>query len=211
MKPLFRYFIICLLLLISIQFVSAQNVKLNRVEPPNWWIGMENTELQLLIHGENISTSKPTIQYEGVTIKSVTKLESSNYLFLNITIDKTTKEGVFDIIFNSDSGEKLIYKYQLQQKKKRNNLSQSVDASDVMYLITPDRFANGNQKNDSTDDTIEKANRKNPDGRHGGDIKGIINHLDYIEFRYYNIMVKSVFRKRPTKIFISRLRNFRFL
>jgi len=181
MKPLFRYLITCLLLLISIQFVSAQNVKLNRVEPPNWWIGMENTELQLLIHGENISTSKPTIQYEGVTIKSVTKLESSNYLFLNITIDKTTKEGVFDIIFNSDSGEKLIYKYQLQQKKKRNNLSQSVDASDVMYLITPDRFANGNQKNDSTDDTIEKANRKNPDGRHGGDIKGIINHLDYIE------------------------------
>ena len=164
MNPLFRTFITCLFLFISIQFVSAQSVKLNRVEPPNWWIGMENTELQLLIYGENISTTKPTIQYEGVTINSVTKLKSANYLFINLTIDKNTKEGVFDIVFNSNSGEKLVYNYQLKQKKNRNNLSQTIDASDVMYLITPDRFANGNPKNDSTDDTLEKANRSNQDG-----------------------------------------------
>ncbi|WP_299527553.1 glycoside hydrolase family 13 protein [uncultured Lutibacter sp.] len=181
MYSLFRAFITCLFLFISIQIVSAQSVNLNRVEPPNWWIGMENTELQLMIYGENISTTKPIIQYEGVTINSISKLENANYLFLNLTIDMNTKEGAFDIVINTDSGEKLIYKYELMQKKSRNNLSQSIDASDVMYLITPDRFANGNPKNDSTDDTIEKVNRKNPDGRHGGDIKGIINHLDYID------------------------------
>ncbi len=181
MNSLFRTLITSLLLLISIQHICAQSFSIERVEPPNWWIGMENSKLQLLIYGENISTTKPTIQYKGVTINSVTKLESANYLFLNLTIEETTKEGVFDIIFNLDSGEKLVYNYQLKQKKSRNNLSQTIDASDVMYLITPDRFANGNPKNDSTDDTIEKVNRKNPDGRHGGDIKGIINHLDYIE------------------------------
>jgi len=181
MNSKFRTLLTYLFLFTSIQITSAQSIKLNRIEPPNWWIGMENTELQLLVYGENISITKPTIQYEGITINSVTKLESANYLFLNLTIDKTTKEGVFDIVFNLDNGEKLVYKYVLEQKKNRNNLSQSIDASDVMYLITPDRFANGNPKNDSTDDTIEKANRKNPDGRHGGDLQGIINHLDYIQ------------------------------
>ena len=124
---------------------------------------------------------KPIIQYEGVTINSITKLESANYLFLNLTIEKTTKEGVFDIVFNSNDGKQLVYKYELKQKKNRNNLSQSIDASDVMYLITPDRFANGNPKNDSTEDTLEKANRSNQDGRHGGDLQGITNHIDYIQ------------------------------
>ena len=85
MNRLFRIFTTCLFLFISTQVISAQSVKLNRVEPPNWWIGMENTELQLLIYGENISNAKPTIQYEGVLINSVTKLESINYLFINLT------------------------------------------------------------------------------------------------------------------------------
>tara|TARA_R110001583_G_scaffold162719_1_gene314950 strand:- start:1267 stop:3114 length:1848 start_codon:yes stop_codon:yes gene_type:complete len=181
MNSKFRTLLTYLFLFTSIQITSAQSIKLNRIEPPNWWIGMENTELQLLIFGENISTTKPTIQYEGVTINSVTKLESLNYLFINLTIDKTTKEGIFDIIFDSDSGRKLAYNYELKQKSNRNNLSQTIDVSDVMYLITPDRFANGNPKNDSTEDTLEKANRSNQDGRHGGDLQGIINHLDYIK------------------------------
>jgi len=181
MYSLFRTSIICLFLFFSIQFINAQSIALNKVEPPNWWIGMENNKLQLLVYGENISITKPTIQYEGVTLNSITKLESTNYLFLNLTIDKTTEEGVFDIVFNTNSGEKLIYNYELKQKGNRNNLSQSIDASDVMYLITPDRFANGNPKNDSTDDTLEKADRSNQNGRHGGDLQGIINHLDFIE------------------------------
>ncbi|WP_106795027.1 glycoside hydrolase family 13 protein [Aquimarina sp. Aq78] len=180
MKTILRTFIICLFLFVSIQ-LNAQNVTLNRVEPPNWWIGMENAELQLLVYGENISITKPIIKYEGVTINSITKLESANYLFINLTIDKTTKEGVFNIVFNSDGGEKLVYDYELKQKNNRNNLSQTIDASDVMYLITPDRFANGNPENDSTEDTLEKVNRSNQDGRHGGDLQGIINYLDYIQ------------------------------
>ncbi len=181
MNTVFRNPITCLLLFFSIQFVNAQNITLNKVEPPNWWIGMENTELQLLVYGENISETKPMITYDGVTINSVTKLESNNYLFINLTISNTTKEGLFDIIFTSNTGKELVYKYDLESKKERNNNNLTVDASDVMYLITPDRFSNGDTSNDSTEDTLEKANRSNQDGRHGGDIKGIINHLDYIQ------------------------------
>ena len=99
MRTRIKIFTTCLLMFISIQIVNAQNVNLSRVEPPNWWIGMENTELQLLIYGENISTTKPIIKYEGVIVNSVTKLESANYLFLNLTIENTAKEGFFDIIF----------------------------------------------------------------------------------------------------------------
>ncbi len=181
MNTTFKTTITSFLLFFSIQFINAQNITLNRVEPPNWWIGMENTNLQLLIYGENISETKPTISYDGVAIKSVTKLESSNYLFIDLTILDDTKEGVFDIVFTSNNEKKLIYKYDLKSKKTRNNTPQTIDASDVIYLITPDRFANGDITNDSTDDTLEKVNRSNPDGRHGGDIKGIINHLDYLE------------------------------
>lgn len=181
MNTLFRTLITCLLILFSTQFLCSQNVSLKKVEPSNWWIGMENTVLQLLVYGENISNTIPTIQYEGVTINSVTKLESANYLFINLTIDKAVKKGVFDIIFNTDSGKKLVYNYELKPKKNRNNINQTIDASDVMYLITPDRFANGNPKNDTTEDTLEKANRSSQDGRHGGDLQGIINHLDYIQ------------------------------
>lgn len=163
------------------QTIHAQKTSLNRVEPPNWWIGMENTELQLLVYGENISETKPSINYEGVAVKSISKLESPNYLFINLNISNTAKEGVFDILFKQEKGGKLVYKYELKKKRDRNNMEQTIDASDLLYLITPDRFANGDETNDETDDTIEKTDRNNPDGRHGGDLQGIIDHLDYIE------------------------------
>ena len=181
MNPVFRTSMMCLFLFLSIHFINAQSIALQKVEPPNWWIGMENTELQLLVYGENISATKPTITYDGVIINSVTKLESNNYLFIDLTISDTTKEGVFDILFTSNTGKELVYKYDLKSKKERNTNYQTVDASDVMYLITPDRFSNGNPSNDSTEDTLEKVKRTNQDGRHGGDIKGIINHLEYIQ------------------------------
>ncbi|MEC3908884.1 alpha-amylase family glycosyl hydrolase [Tamlana sp. 2201CG12-4] len=176
-----RNFIVGLLLTFSMQFILAQNITLQRVEPPNWWVGMENTQLQLLVYGENISSATPSIAYNGVSIKSVSRLESSNYLFINLTISKQTKPGTFEITFRTDKNKKLVYKYELIAKRNRNVEELTIDGSDVMYLITPDRFSNGDPTNDSTDDTIERADRKNPNGRHGGDIKGIINHLDYIE------------------------------
>ncbi|TAI49581.1 glycoside hydrolase family 13 protein [Flagellimonas allohymeniacidonis] len=158
----------------------SQDIAVNRVEPPSWWVGMENSNLQLLVHGTNISRTVPTIDYPGIAIKSTVTLESPNYLFVNLDIGKTTKAGTFLIRFQGDKGS-VVYDYELKTKRNSKHVGPSIDASDVMYLITPDRFSNGDTLNDSTDDTLENVDRANLDGRHGGDIKGIMDHLAYIE------------------------------
>jgi len=169
------------LLIIPNLICNAQNISLKKVEPPFWWVGMENTDLQLLVYGKNISLTKPVINYPGVTIQSVSTLTSPNYLFIDLTIAKKTKNGTLNIQFENANGNILKYNYELKSKRIKNNKKQLINPSDVIYLITPDRFANGNTKNDSTHETLEKVNRKNIDGRHGGDLQGVINHLDYIQ------------------------------
>ncbi|MEO9475660.1 MAG: glycoside hydrolase family 13 protein [Cyclobacteriaceae bacterium] len=171
-----------LILIIYSFSIFCQDITLKRVEPPHWWVGMENDQLQLLVHGDNIAATKPSLQYEGVTLKEITRLESNNYLFLNLSISTDVKAGSFNVEFAKPNGETLVYSYELKTKGVRKQRTNStVTGADVMYLITPDRFANADPTNDSTDDTIEQADRKNPDGRHGGDLKGVVDHLDYIE------------------------------
>ena len=171
---------VCFLIILSSIFCFAQDIELERVEPPSWWIGFKNTKLQLLVHGKNISMMTPIINHENIELKSTTRLESNNYLFLDLEIGPNAKAGTFDIIFKNKDKE-LLYTYVLEEKSDRVFSELSVNGSDVMYLITPDRFANGDPSNDSTDDTVEKVNRNDSDGRHGGDLKGIIEHFDYIE------------------------------
>lgn len=172
--------LLCLFLWMD-SYSNAQKIEVSRVEPPNWWIGMKNNTLQLLVYGKNISETKPQLNYKGVRIQAVTQLESSNYLFVDLMIDPETKPGTFSLSFYKGKKLKAQYDYELKQKGDRSFDQLSVNGSDVMYLITPDRFANGDPSNDSTDDTLEKLDRKNPDGRHGGDLKGIIDHFDYIK------------------------------
>lgn len=155
-------------------------VNLQRVEPMNWWVGMKNPNLQLLVYGNNIASTNPEFEYPGVTLNQVIKIENLNYLFLDITLAPDTKPGTFNIQFKHGEKIEATYNYELKARNTKANIHQGFDASDVIYLLMPDRFSNGNPDNDSTDDTAEKANRKNPDGRHGGDLQGVINHLDYI-------------------------------
>ncbi|AXT50054.1 alpha-amlyase [Aquimarina sp. BL5] len=153
---------------------------LSHVEPPFWWTGMYNPNLQLLLHGESISSFNVSLKYEGVQLKSVNKVENKNYLFLDLSISKNAKPGILSIKFTNEKKE-FIHKYQLKEKEKRSQVGQAVTPADVIYLITPDRFANGDKTNDSTEDTLEKLNRKNHDGRHGGDIKGVLDNFGYLE------------------------------
>ncbi len=162
-------------------FGNAQkNEIIKHVEPPFWWSGMVNQELQLLVHGENIADFKVDIDYSGITVKKVNKVENPNYLFIDITISDTVQPGQFFIDF-TNVNKNLSYKYELKPRTKRITEGQAINGSDVIYLITPDRFANGNPSNDSTEDTLEKVNRKDENGRHGGDLKGILDHFDYIK------------------------------
>jgi glycosidase len=155
--------------------------QIERVEPPNWWTGFEETGLQLMVYGENIGNATPNIDYPGVSIENVKKAKSPNYLFIDLQIGQA-EAGTFDITFQLEDGSKEIYEYELKEREKPASEYVGFDNSDAIYLITPDRFANGDKANDSFDFLNEKtANRDDDYGRHGGDIRGIINHLDYIE------------------------------
>lgn len=152
-----------------------------RVEPPFWWAGMKSVDLQLMVHGEKIASSDVKINYPGVEVVSVTKVENPNYLFVDLKLDQNVQPGKFEILFSTAG--KLIgkYQYELKQREKGSAERSGFNGSDVIYLVTPDRFVNGNPSNDQVAGMKEKPNRADKDGRHGGDIRGIINSLDYLQ------------------------------
>ena len=153
--------------------------QLEKIEPPFWWSDMQHSSLQLVCYGKNISQYDVAIS-EKIPITAIRKTENPNYIF--ITIDtKNIKAQTFQIQFSSKGKIEFSQPYELKPRRKNSALRKGFDASDVIYLMMPDRFANGNPSNDNTDDTVEKANRAFNGGRHGGDIQGIINHLDYIK------------------------------
>lgn len=151
------------------------------VEPPNWWAGMKSPELQLMVYAENIGHTRAAIDYPGVQLKESIAVDNPNYLFLNLRLSPEVHAGSFDIAFFQ--GDKLMHKlnYELFEREPGSADRKGFDNSDVVYLIMPDRFANGDPTNDNISGFKEKADRSNPDGRHGGDLAGIGNHLDYFE------------------------------
>jgi neopullulanase len=155
--------------------------KVNRIDPPSWYSGFENPNLELMVYGNDISLLTPKIEYEGVVIQSVIRAQSPNYLFVDLKIAPETKPGAFDIQFVS--GKKVVstYRYVLIERSNKSVQRKGFDNSDVMYLLFPDRFANGDTLNDNVEGYPDKANREDPYGRHGGDIKGITDHLDYLK------------------------------
>ena len=194
MKKLVKYYLLTIIIaLISCKQTEnnknleidkrpVSNSYLERVEPPNWWIGFKDSRLQLLVKESKISTATPEISYQGVSIEKVHKGTSPNYLFIDLNISKNTKTGKFDIVFNYENGEEKTHTYELKDREKPSDEYQGFDSSDVIYLITPDRFANANPENDIVSGLKENTiNRSNDYGRHGGDIQGITNNLTYID------------------------------
>lgn len=159
-------------------FTFANNI---RVEPPFWYAGMNNPNLQLIVHADQVGLTTPEIDYKGVKITTVNKIENVNYLIIDLQLDKNVKPGSFIIKFIENGKSKYSYSYELKIRKQDSAERKGFDAGDAIYLLMPDRFSNGDPKNDSQPDMLEKADRTNPSGRHGGDIKGILNHLDYIK------------------------------
>ncbi|MEO7988245.1 MAG: glycoside hydrolase family 13 protein [Chryseolinea sp.] len=152
------------------------------VEPAFWWIGMKNTDVQILFHNlnSNVSDYAVSVNYPGVSLKEVKKVENSHYLFLTLFISPSAQAG--NVPFTFELGKKsFVYNYELRNKSNEKNRIQGFNSSDVMYLIMPDRFANGNPNNDTIPGMFEGAHREKPYGRHGGDLKGISDHLDYIK------------------------------
>jgi len=172
----FNYLII--LFFIGLQ-TNAQ--KIERVEPPNWWAGMKHNQLELLIYGKDISELKPSIEDAYATLASVVKPENENYLFLTVDLSKA-EVGTFLINFSKKGKIKTSYTYELKERRANSESREGFNSSDVIYLITPDRFANADKSNDVVKGMNEQGiNRKDDYARHGGDIKGITKHLDYID------------------------------
>jgi glycosidase len=173
-------FITCWLLMAA--SVSAQLPALERIEPMFWWVGMSNPGLQLVIHGSNIAKRNAVFSYPGVKLKAVHKVENPDYLFLDLQITPAAKPGSFPIKFTKEGEKDLTYTYALKKRDRSVGRAQGVTNKDVIYLIMPDRFANGDPSNDSFNNLREKGiNRDSMFYRHGGDIKGIMDHLDYLK------------------------------
>ncbi|MDN4012982.1 glycoside hydrolase family 13 protein [Chryseobacterium gambrini] len=153
--------------------------QIQKVEPAFWWKGMKNPELQILVYGKDIAKNEIELS-DGVQIKDIQKVENPNYIFVTVN---TNEINVPKFNINVKSGKKNLgsYTYELRQRNPNSADRESYSSKDVMYLIMPDRFANGDEKNDSSPNLTEKANRNLPNGRHGGDLRGVINNLDYIQ------------------------------
>ena len=161
----------------SVADATAEQV--TRVEPLSWWVGMK-TDLQLLVQGAGISEYDVAIEGgKGVSVEKINKAESPNYLFVDVNVAADAQPGTYYIVFSKD-GQSFKYPYEITAREAGSAERQSFTTADRVYLIMPDRFANGDASNDSTEDTAEDANRANGNGRHGGDIQGVIDHLDYI-------------------------------
>ncbi len=155
--------------------------KIEKVEPPNWWEGMKLNQIELLVYGDKISELEPSIESEDIDLKNVVRTGNKNYLFLNVNFSKA-KKGKFIIKFSKKGKVKLSYEYEIKERKHNSENRVGFDSSDAIYLITPDRFANGDTSNDIRKYFLEKhIDRKHDYARHGGDIQGITNSLDYID------------------------------
>ena len=170
-----------LFFLIVLSIISGYS-QVERIEPPGWWAGMNSEELELIVYGKNIASCSVGIEYPGIRIKSVSRQENPNYLFIDLEIQKDIKPGQFRIKFLKDGRIITEEPYVLEERKENSAERDGFDNSDVIYLLMPDRFVNGDPSNDVIPGMLEnKINRKDPYGRHGGDIRGITEHLDYIE------------------------------
>jgi glycosidase len=152
--------------------------KIERVEPPSWFTGMKETALQLMVYGQEIASFDVTTDYPGVKVAKPVKTGNPNYLFVNLEISSKALPGKIPLVFTGGK-QKLTHNYPLLAHP--SGPVNGFDASDVIYLLMPDRFANGDPGNDNVEGMLEQVSRTNPNGRHGGDLRGITDHLDYIK------------------------------
>ena len=152
--------------------------------PTNWWVGMKMNKIQVMVHGTSIATAgNISINYPGVKLVKINKVENANYIFLDLIISPAAKPGFVKINVNKSSMP-IAINFELKAKRsgRGTGFAQGVTSKDFMYLILPDRFSNGDTSNDKIAGMRDQSlNRDTVFNRHGGDLQGITNHLDYLE------------------------------
>ena len=157
----------------------AQQPAVTRVEPPNWWSGMASKQVQLMIYGANLSGVTALSHSPQVRVVRAYRTPNPSYAFIDIEIAPDALEG-FHLITLYTARDTVSFSYPILHRADHRGRHRGFDAGDVIYLITPDRFADGDSTNDAVPGMAEGRNRASPLGRHGGDLRGIIDHLDYL-------------------------------
>ena len=161
---------------------------IERIEPGNWWVGMKSEHLQLMVHGKDIADTQPELDYPKVQIMSVTRVANRNYLFIDLRVQPDASAGQLMLRFRQGDAV-LQYPYALLQRTPGSASRRGFSNADVILNLMPDRFANGDPTNDNVAGFPDRLNRSsNEAGRHGGDIKGIVDHLDYIAALGYTMI-----------------------
>ena len=154
------------------------NAQIEKVNPPFWFKNMQLNQLQIMLYGKDIAKYQPKIA--DVPIVGIQKTENPNYIFVTVN-SKDLQKDVYSITLNHKNKVVDSYDFKVLDRRANSEFRVGFNSSDAMYLLMPDRFANGNPENDSVKDLEEKSDRSKKGGRHGGDIQGIINNLDYIK------------------------------
>lgn len=158
------------------------NINVDKIDPPHWWAGMHDRTLQLQVHGEGIRDSRFSLDYPGVKIDSVVRLDGTpNWQHVYLTISPDARPGTMTLNWTGD-GKTVSRKYELRPRRAKAG-AQGFSSADVLYLIMPDRFADGNPGNNVIPSMRhpERVNRQDPNLRHGGDFEGIRQHIGYLD------------------------------
>jgi glycosidase/predicted alpha/beta superfamily hydrolase len=157
---------------------AAQRIE--RIEPASWWVGMKNSRLQLLVHGDGIAALEPAVSDPRATLVRVTRTGNRNYLFLDLVLAPDAAPGPLQIAFRRGGREVLRRPYPLAARARGSAAGSGFSAADAVYLAMPDRFANGDPSNDRVPGYRQGPDRSDPNARHGGDLAGVIARLDYL-------------------------------
>jgi len=159
---------------------GAAPYQIDHVEPMNWWVGMRHPDVQVMVHGEKIAELAPAVAYPGVRIAKVERTDNPNYLFVSLAIGPDAKPGTVELQFRRGRDVVVRHRYPLEARRPHSAERSSFGAGDAVYLIVPDRFANGSTANDQAG-MLQGADRNDPRQRHGGDLAGMQAHLDYVK------------------------------
>jgi len=175
-----RFSALLLLLLCCLGFQQAEAQSVQKIEPPNWWKGFSFDTVQLMVYGKSLSGAAITCSNPGVEVVKIHPIANSDYLIFTVKISLGAQEGKTQFTFKVGK-KNLKLDWMLSGRVKDAEKNQGLHGADVVYLIMPDRFANGNPANDSVTGYAEGVKRSNPNGRHGGDVEGITKNLDYLQ------------------------------
>jgi glycosidase len=172
--------LLCAIALLCGFVAPVRATGVERIEPANWWIGMVHHQVELMVHGTGIAATTPRIGRAGVELVDVQRTDNPNYLFVTVDIAADAAPGEVAIDFVERGNVVATKAWRIDAREPGSAQRRGFTDADAIYLVTPDRFADGDPSNDRVPGLREAANRGDPNGRHGGDLAGIRRHLDYI-------------------------------